>query len=990
MGFFRKKKELNQSMLTQLSRIADSLEKSSQPTTDAANQEMVTQLNRIVEVIEKGNLTNDSEKSQQLVFQLNRVVEVIAQANLSNANEKSEVNEKRQALLVPLGKIVDTLERICQEMPNDNNVAQLAQLERIASAIELSLPKEKEICDLDKKKAAYALNLCLVSISQIIDYSDLYVLEQEYEGILNNLNLENMPKDDALLDILRQILDTITFFRIQEGERQFIEQQYQDAMKTAIWSAVPNCSVILACASPKAMLLSLLTQVGTGYMNYRKEKAKAGRDRERAQWELHKAAIEQFNGLRRELFTTAWKLADSYGFPDTWRLTESQIAQYNRVLMDPNLSRRLARMEDLEERFEAYPPFWYFKGNAALTLAGTNQEVFADLYATARNAYEKYFEINTVDNELLRTDPICAACALEYVSLMEDNERQLKVKYIERAIRSAGTHFDIWQMCAMAYLEMGEVEKAAGILRSLVCEGYNEKVNAQLLSTIYIAGHLKKNTNMDCFGLYKRLTTFTDAEMLLKWPENGTIEDQYFGFAVSRRAAFLKSYANFLCDYYSQKAKQFCLTVLDTADDRVTLFVKFAWELVAELNSFPNVRIDKSQFAELMNKKKDEIDKLIAPYSKANNKVFELIFGDVFLAAVDCIASTHISTMEDISDIEVRLERAISSYLAGKAHLRDAEEVEPEYTLDALYNVDKEHTDIFLKIKDEVKRRKLLKENVKHIELLISGSSEYYRYIKDHGLADAGVVAVINDKTIDDCDLLITERGLLVHHGQSTASKVTRGVLLAATGGIYALALETVIKMFKDVVPYSEVTYNAKKLQKPNYSNKKIDMTQLIELVSACSTLSAGTIEEKMRTRILMGKPIVKSELLGDIHSSMLQGKTRTEKVNYCMAIMAVAVYFGQSIGDVTPLKTQAIQTTALDLLNRVTFARQEQDEIKRMVAQQLHYSEMEMYLDRLPNDCLVACERKMEEILHLSENLYYEEAKEKQRLLAYIADRTK
>ena len=65
-----------------------------------------------------------------------------------------------------------------------------------------------------RKKAAYALNLCLVSVSQIIDYGDVYILEQEYQSILNNLNLEHMPKDDALLDVLRQILDTITLFAV--------------------------------------------------------------------------------------------------------------------------------------------------------------------------------------------------------------------------------------------------------------------------------------------------------------------------------------------------------------------------------------------------------------------------------------------------------------------------------------------------------------------------------------------------------------------------------------------------------------------------------------------------------------------------------------------------------------------------------------------------------------------------------------------------------
>lgn len=87
--------------------------------------------------------------------------------------------------------------------------------------------EQTEISDEDKIKAAYALNMCTVSVSQIIDYSDLNILEQEYEAILNNLNLEQIPKDEALLHILKQLLDTITYFRIEDGEKKIIEKEYQ-------------------------------------------------------------------------------------------------------------------------------------------------------------------------------------------------------------------------------------------------------------------------------------------------------------------------------------------------------------------------------------------------------------------------------------------------------------------------------------------------------------------------------------------------------------------------------------------------------------------------------------------------------------------------------------------------------------------------------------------------------------------------------------------
>jgi len=48
--------------------------------------------------------------------------------------------------------------------------------------------------------------MCTVSVSQIVDYNDIHILEQEYDAILNNINLERMPKDEALLKYISGII----------------------------------------------------------------------------------------------------------------------------------------------------------------------------------------------------------------------------------------------------------------------------------------------------------------------------------------------------------------------------------------------------------------------------------------------------------------------------------------------------------------------------------------------------------------------------------------------------------------------------------------------------------------------------------------------------------------------------------------------------------------------------------------------------------------
>lgn len=350
-----------------------------------------------------------------------------------------------------------------------------------------------EITEEAKRKAAYALNMCTVSVSQIIDYRDLNILEQEYEAILNNLNLEEIPKNEALLQILKQLLDTITYFRIEAGDKVMIEKEYQQKVKNAIWSAVPNFGLIVAGGSPLTMAVSLASQVGIGYMNYRRNKAEYSLNREKQMWQLQRTAIEQFNGLRRELFDTAWRLADTYKFPDEYRLTERQIKQYNRILMDQDELRKFERLDAIKEKFSAYPPFWYFIGNAANYVAENKQidisgETRLQFKKIALAHFEKYEELSKCN--ILREDQLAASCALEHVDLLLSvgtYDKTEILRLISKAVKMSGNAFDIMQLCAIAYLKVGAGDEAVKLLRILVNEDYNRIINAQLLSSIYVS-----------------------------------------------------------------------------------------------------------------------------------------------------------------------------------------------------------------------------------------------------------------------------------------------------------------------------------------------------------------------------------------------------------------------------------------------------------------------------------------------------------------------
>lgn len=429
------------------------------------------------------------------------------------------------------------------EISNNNNAL-------IASGINHLIESEKKTEleeNMDPDKAAYALNLCTVSVSQIIDYEDLVILEQEYDSILNNLNLENIPKDEALLNILKEILDTVTFFRIQAGDRKMIEKEHQQKMKNAIWSAVPSLGMIVAGGNVWTALISIASQVGVGYMNYRRAKAASSLEYEKQRWQLQRSAIEQLNGLRRELFDTSWRLADKYKFKEEKRLTEKQISQYNEILMDPDDLRRYERLESISKYFEAYPPFWYYLGHAANMVSQNaskqKENSIADTYTRlAKQHFEQYFQYNNFG--LLREDLVKSSCALEYIDLLDiSTDRDKILKLLNSAVQTSGGACDVLQLCSLVYLRMGDISKAVGLLKYLVNEGYNEIINAQMLSFIYVRMYMEK-MEPEIEDKYKLLASRVKSELLFPFPDtNDEIEELTVDFEKQQKIYLLRKYA---------------------------------------------------------------------------------------------------------------------------------------------------------------------------------------------------------------------------------------------------------------------------------------------------------------------------------------------------------------------------------------------------------------------------------------------------------------
>lgn len=443
-------------------------------------------------------------------------------------------------------------ESVYRKIPGKHRKMQSQQVElRQQKAVKANI-------EAQQLKVAYALNLCMVSLSQIVDYNDINILKLEYEAILNNLNFENIIKDEALLDALKKILDTCHFYILHEKDKEM--QKKAARLKGILGKALGGRHIIAVFGTPNpwAMVAGAAVLIGSAVVGYKSEKSKAQMENEAEEWELKKTALEQLHNLRRTLFETTWRLAKTYEFPDKFRLTEKLIHIYNDALADSDPLNRYERLSLLGENFEAYPLFWYYLGRAALETADlyrllrddeeeyrdnprpVNMNIYQAYRKKAKDALDKFIELHA-PNQLLREDVIAASAYIDASDFYLTNPDRMK-ECIDNAKKIAGVDLEILQNCAFRYMQMIEMfqsnnnpnmanecrKSAIYCLRLLLNEDYNPDLNGRVLSQVYI-----DQNDSEAYSILKECVAQKSPfvyHCLLPWDEQMYREDlaEYF------------------------------------------------------------------------------------------------------------------------------------------------------------------------------------------------------------------------------------------------------------------------------------------------------------------------------------------------------------------------------------------------------------------------------------------------------------------------------
>jgi tetratricopeptide (TPR) repeat protein len=303
-----------------------------------------------------------------------------------------------------------------------------------------------------------SLNQIAVSLTHIITYNDKVVLDQEYNSIINNLNLSKIPDAD-IITLLQELMDLLTSSKIQDKDRAFLllnyEKNVQNELKKRVRSRIFETDIVI---NPYTTVLNAVLNVGSFYFNYRSQMEDYKKEREEKLWKIEATTLQGLNNFYKKLLKHSWELMRRYNFPDEWRLDEKQLSDYTAILKEPDVELRYRKLERIENNFQKFPPYWYYRGQAALEI-GNKEE-----------ALRCFNQFQTIDQGISRKDPYAASTAMCKTMLIAKQAAPDKLKSELEVILANSDDAD-WAnilFVALQYARLGDTNTASQlILRNL-------------------------------------------------------------------------------------------------------------------------------------------------------------------------------------------------------------------------------------------------------------------------------------------------------------------------------------------------------------------------------------------------------------------------------------------------------------------------------------------------------------------------------------------
>lgn len=406
----------------------------------------------------------------------------------------------------------------------------------------------------------------------------------------------------------------------------------------------------------------------------------------------------------------------------------------------------------------------------------------------------------------------------------------------------------------MGYLKIGESEKAARLFRMLVNENYNERLNSQILSKIYVSQYLAGNdeSRKNYITIASRVK---DQDVLFPMPDitnktiaNNELEKQFLNM---QRKALYKNYA-FTMEMYINKCENNYIGICFVKGNITEKMGEFIKNICSAFSDFPDKNAEVEFSAQVCNSvsklSKDFRDMLENDEKRIGGKLcvkFSDIFEEGFMLIAKKIINkiTELDMMDSISTCESDLydfciKNNLNNSVAAATIVPAANDFSiEEQIFGAEYLKTNKKVEKCLEIlKHEYNNRQFIAvdetSKKEKLKLVLSDNVEFKSYWERH----SNIKSILNEKARD---IVPNERSIIAIIDDKTFSDID---LIATTEGVAAISRHC---FFKGSAPYEKIKLDSsgEKLQIGDYKygHSEMDISAMQNVIKLLADVEKGT-----------------------------------------------------------------------------------------------------------------------------------------------------
>lgn len=305
------------------------------------------------------------------------------------------------------------------------------------------------------------MNYCINSITNVIHYKSMPLLEHEIDQLVNNLTMEQVIGLYEVQSFRSKMIEKISALQITEEERELMKRVQEMKRENLLYESIANSlnpTLLLTGGGNNSKQLAFMTilTIARTAVEYKTASNEADIEELQAMWKYRKEDLENFAELRKDALELVYKLFQKYKLNENDRLTENTSSTFSKIIAIDNARTRIRRLLDERPTFASMADYYYYLGMAYVDDGN---------YGQGKNYLDKYLALYQ-KAPIFRYDEKTGCIALTKLA-KETNLTNDEVNYLVKiAIDNLPNNGPAIIQCALVLNEIGEKERAFNLLRS--------------------------------------------------------------------------------------------------------------------------------------------------------------------------------------------------------------------------------------------------------------------------------------------------------------------------------------------------------------------------------------------------------------------------------------------------------------------------------------------------------------------------------------------